>query len=229
MQKYKEEFIEFLVEKNALKFGEFTLKSGRKSPYFINTGMFKDGKGISKLALYYAKAIQENFGKEFDVLFGPAYKGIPLSVATSIKLAELEVNKGYAFNRKESKDHGEKGDIIGTELNENSRVLIIDDVITAGTAVRETIEVLEKNGNPKIIGIIISVNRKEKGTEKKSAIQELEETLKIKIVSVIDFDDIVKHLHNKKIKGQVLLNDELYNKMMEYKKEYGVWKKFFLH
>ncbi len=222
MQKYKEEFIEFLVEKNALKFGEFTLKSGRKSPYFINTGMFKDGKGISKLALYYAKAIQENFGKEFDVLFGPAYKGIPLSVATSIKLAELEVNKGYAFNRKESKDHGEKGDIIGTELNENSRVLIIDDVITAGTAVRETIEVLEKNGNPKIIGIIISVNRKEKGTEKKSAIQELEETLKIKIVSVIDFDDIVKHLHNKKIKGQVLLNDELYNKMMEYKKEYGV-------
>ena len=222
MQKYKEEFIEFLVEKNALKFGEFTLKSGRKSPYFINTGMFKDGKGISKLALYYAKAIQENFGKEFDVLFGPAYKGIPLSVATSIKLAELEVNKGYAFNRKESKDHGEKGDIIGTELNENSRVLIIDDVITAGTAVRETLDLLKAEGNPKIIGIIISVNRKEKGTEKKSAIQELEETLKIKIVSVIDFDDIVKHLHNKKIKGQVLLNDELYNKMMEYKKEYGV-------
>ena len=222
MKEYKKEFIEFLVKNDSLKFGEFTLKSGRKSPYFINTGMFKDGKGISKLAEYYAKAVKENFGEKFDVLFGPAYKGIPLCVATVIKLSEVGVNKGYSFNRKESKDHGEKGDLIGTKLDENSRVLIIDDVITAGTAVRETIEILKKNGNPKIVGIIISVNRKEKGTGKKSAIQELEENLGIKIISIIDFDEIAEYLHNKKIDGKIVLTEELYQKMMEYKKEYGV-------
>ncbi len=222
MKEYKKEFIEFLVKNDSLKFGEFTLKSKRKSPYFINTGMFKDGKGISKLAEYYAKAVKENFGEEFDVLFGPAYKGIPLCVSAVIKLSELGVNKGYSFNRKESKDHGEKGDLIGTKLDENSRVLIIDDVITAGTAVRETIEVLKKNGNPKIVGIIISVNRKEKGQGEKSAIQELEQTLKVKVTSIIDFDDITEYLHNKEIDGKVVLNDELYQKMMEYKKEYGV-------
>jgi len=222
MKEYKKEFIEFLVKNDSLKFGEFTLKSGRKSPYFINTGMFKDGKGISKLAEYYAKAVKENFGEKFDVLFGPAYKGIPLCVATVIKLSEVGVNKGYSFNRKESKDHGEKGDLIGTKLDENSRVLIIDDVITAGTAVRETIEILKKNGNPKIVGMIISVNRKEKGTGKKSAIQELEENLGIKIISIIDFDEIAEYLHNKKIDGKIVLTEELYQKMMEYKKEYGV-------
>ncbi len=220
MQEYKKEFIEFLVENNALKFGEFTLKSGRKSPYFINTGMFKDGKGISKLAEFYAKAIKENFSN-FDVLFGPAYKGIPLSVAVSMKLNELNLNKSFAFNRKEAKTHGEKGNIIGEKLEEK-KVLIIDDVITAGTAVRETIEVLKENGNPGITGIIISVNRKEKGTKEKSAIQELEESLKIKITSIIDFDEITEYLHNKEINGKVLLNDELYEKMMEYKKQYGV-------
>jgi orotate phosphoribosyltransferase len=220
MQEYKREFIEFLIENNALKFGEFTLKSGRKSPYFINTGMFKDGKGISKLAEFYAKAIKENF-PEFDVLFGPAYKGIPLCVATAIKLNELGLNKGYAFNRKETKDHGEKGNVIGAKLNENTKVLVIDDVITAGTAVRETIELLKEEGNPKVIGIIISVNRKEKGQGKKSAIQELEENLKIKIASIIDFDDLVNYLYNKKINGKIVMNDKTYKKMMEYKKKYG--------
>ncbi|MFH1663395.1 MAG: orotate phosphoribosyltransferase [archaeon] len=221
MQEYKKEFIEFLVENNALKFGDFTLKSGRQSPYFINTGMFKDGKGITKLASYYAKAIKENF-REFDVLFGPAYKGIPLCVATAMELNKLGLNKGYSFNRKEAKDHGEKGNIIGTELKPETKVLIIDDVITAGTAVKETLEILKENGNPKIAGIIISVNRKEKGSGEKSAIQELEDSLKIKITSIIDFDEITEHLHNKKINGKIILNDEMFGKMMEYKKLYGV-------
>jgi orotate phosphoribosyltransferase len=220
MKGYKKEFIEFLVENNALKFGEFTLKSGRKSPYFINTGMFKDGKGISKLAEYYAKAIKDSF-KEFDVLFGPAYKGIPLCVSATMKLSELGINKGYSFNRKEAKDHGEGGNIIGTEL-EGKKVLIIDDVITAGTAVKETIEVLKENGNPKITGIIISVNRKEKGSGDKSAIQELEESLGIKISSIVDFNEIVEYLHNRKINGKIILDDKMHEKMMEYKKEYGV-------
>jgi len=221
MQEYKKEFIEFLVSKDALKFGEFTLKSGRKSPYFINTGMFKDGEGITKLAFYYAKAIKENF-KEFDVLFGPAYKGIPLCIAASMELNKLGINKGYSFNRKEAKDHGEKGNIIGTNLNEKTKVLIIDDVITAGTAVKETIELLEKEGNPEITGIIISVNRKEKGTGEKSAIQELEENLGIKITSIIDFDDITEYLHNRKINGKIILDDKKYREMMKYKKQYGV-------
>jgi len=221
MKEYKKEFIEFLAENNALKFGEFTLKSGRKSPYFINTGMFKDGKGIQKLGEFYAKAIKENF-KEFDVLFGPAYKGIPLCVSAVMELAKRGINKGYAFNRKESKDHGEKGNIIGTKVDENSKILIIDDVITAGTAVRETLDLLKAEGNPKVIGIIISVNRKEKGQGEKSAIQEIEEKLKVKVKSIIDFDDITEYLHNKKINGKIVLDKEKYQQMMDYKKKYGV-------
>ncbi len=219
MKAYKQEFIEFLIENNALKFGKFILKSGRKSPYFINTGMFKDGKSMQKLGEFYAKAIKENF-HEFDVLFGPAYKGIPLCVATAMKLSELGINKGFAFNRKEAKDHGEKGNIIGTEL-QGKKVLIIDDVITAGTAVKETIEILKENGDPEITGIIISVNRKEKGSGEKSAIQELEETLNIKIASIIDFDDLIE-LHGKKINKKIVIDKEMHKKMLDYKKEFGV-------
>ena len=214
-QNYKKEFISFLVKQGALKFGEFKLKSGRISPYFINTGMFKDGEGISKLASYYALAIKKEFGQDFDIVYGPAYKGIPLCVSATMELSRIGINKGYSFNRKEAKDHGEGGLIVGSELNENKSVVIIDDVITAGTAVRETIEVLKKNGNPKIKGIIISVNRKEKGTGDKSAIQEIEETLGINVVSIIDFDDVAEYVKEN-------IDESMYQKMIEYKKMYGV-------
>lgn len=214
-QNYKQEFIEFLVKKGALKFGEFKLKSGRISPYFINTGMFKDGEGISKLASYYALAIKDKFKDDFDVIYGPAYKGIPLCVSSAMELSKIGVNRRYSFNRKEAKDHGEGGLIVGSELNENTRVVIIDDVITAGTAVRETIEILKKNGNPKIKGIIISVNRKEKGTGDKSAIQEIEEALGVTVLSIIDFDDVAEYVKDK-------IDDATYQKMMDYKKMYGV-------
>lgn len=212
MTSYKKEFIEFLISKGALKFGEFKLKSGRISPYFINTGMFNDGNGISKLASYYALAIKENFKENFDIVYGPAYKGIPLCVSTSIELFKIGINKGYSFNRKEAKDHGEGGLIVGCQLNKETNIIIIDDVITAGTALRETIEILKKNGNPKILGIIISVNRMEKGTGDKSAIQEIEENLGIKVFSIINFDDIIAFVKD----------EEQKNKMIEYKKMYGV-------
>lgn len=222
MQEYKKGFIEFLVKNNALKFGEFTLKSGRISPYFINAGMFNDGAAITKLAKYYAEAIKDNFGDGFDVLYGPAYKGIPLCVATVIQLTMMSINKGYTFDRKEKKDYGDKGCMVGTPLNSDTQVIIIDDVITAGTAMREAVEKLKVNGNPKVAGIIISVNRKEKGQGEKSAIQEIEETLGVKVVSIIDFDDITEYCHNKEINGKIYLNDEMYDKMIEYKKQYGV-------
>lgn len=222
MKQYKQDFIEFLIKNDALKFGEFKLKSGRISPYFINAGMFNNGESITKLASYYASAIKDNFGNNFDVLYGPAYKGIQLCVAGSMELSKIGINVGFSYNRKEIKNHGEGGLIVGTQLDEYKKIVIIDDVITAGTAVRETIEILKNNGNPKLEGIIISVNRKEKGTGEKSAIQEIEENLGIKVVSIIDFDDIHKHLYNKNINGKIYIDENMNQKMLAYKQMYGV-------
>lgn len=222
MKGYKKEFIDFLVKNNALKFGEFKLKSGRLSPYFINAGSFNDGKSMKRLASFYAQAIKDNFGDDFDILYGPAYKGIPLCVSTSMELSNLGIDKSYTFDRKEKKDYGDKGCMVGAGLDETKQLIIIDDVITAGTAIREAVDKLKENGNPKIRGIIISVNRKERGQGEKSAIQEVEEALGVKVVSIINFDDITEYLHNKEIDGKVYLNDEMHDRMMQYKKEYGV-------
>ncbi len=191
MKKYQKEFIEFAIEKGALCFGEFQLKSGRISPYFFNTGMFNDGKSLSKLGRFYAEALK-NSGIKFETIYGPAYKGIPLASATAISL--YEVFKGdypLSFNRKETKDHGEGGIILGAKIKK--RVIIIDDVITAGTAINESVKIINQEGG-NVVGAIVAVDRQEQGENQKSAIQEAEEKYKIKIVSIIGLNNIISYI-----------------------------------
>jgi orotate phosphoribosyltransferase len=221
MEEYKQNFIKFLVQAEALKFGEFTLKSGRVAPFFINTGLFSDGEKIAKLGEYYAQAIKEHFGNDFDTVYGPAYKGIPLCTTTAIALSKLEINKGYSFNRKKLKDYGTKDNIVGQTIDKDSRLILVDDVITAGTSIRETIDFLKDYGSPKINGIIVSVNRMEKGTGEKSALKRVEEELNIPIYAIVNLKDVIEVLHNKEIEGKVHIDDEMLDKIQNYMKEYG--------
>ena len=215
MKKYKTEFIEFLIKNDALKFGKFKLKSGRISPYFINTGEFFKGDNIRELGSYYVDSIFDNFGDKFDVLFGPAYKGMPLCVAGVVELSKRGFDKGYCFNRKEVKDHGEKGVFVGAPLGQDTRVIIVDDVITAGTALRDTFKLLKENGDPIIKGISISVDRKEKGFGNKSAVQEIENITGVKVSSIVDIDDIIEYFDKKG-------NNEIYRKIKKYREKFGV-------
>lgn len=221
MEKYKENFIKLMVRCNALKFGEFTLKSGRIAPWFMNAGMFNDGEKIKELGEYYAHAIKEHFQDNFDGLYGPAYKGIPLCVAAAIGLAKLGINKGYVFNRKEAKDYALKDNLIGMKVDENTSLILVDDVITSGKAIRESLDVLKNNGNPKVKGIIVSVDRQEKGTSEKNALKQVAEELGIQIFSIVKLSDIIEVLHNKKIEGKIHLDDEMKEKIDNYRKEYG--------
>ncbi len=221
MEKYKEEFIMFLVRCNALKFGEFTLKSGRIAPYFINTGMFDDGKKIAKLGEYYAAAVKDKFGDSYDAIYGPAYKGIPLCVTTAIGLDKLGITKGYVFNRKEAKDHGEKSALVGMKITPDSKLILVDDVITSGKAIRESLDTLKENGDPKVKGIIISVNRQEKGATEKNALKEVEEDLGIPIFAIVTIKEIMGFLHNKEIDGKVVIDDMMLKKITDYRKQYG--------
>ncbi|MFA5820672.1 MAG: orotate phosphoribosyltransferase [Candidatus Gracilibacteria bacterium] len=215
MKQYKKDFIQFLVKAEALKFGEFTLKSGRKAPYFLNVGSFYTGEFAHQLGKFYAEAFLDT-GVEAEVIFGPAYKGIPLSVLTVEALYdEHKKNLAYTFNRKEAKDHGEGKVLVGAPLSENTRVMLIDDVVTAGTAVRETVEILKANGNPKIVGVLIAMNRMEKNNEGKNAIAELEETLGAKVYSIVDLDDVVEALKD-------TLGAEKMAAIGKYRAEYGV-------
>ena len=191
MKDYQRAFIELALASNVLRFGEFTLKSGRLSPYFFNAGLFNTGQALAKLGQYYADTISHS-GLEFDVLFGPAYKGIPLASSCAIALAEKhQSNVPYCFNRKEAKDHGEGGNLIGAPLA--GMVLIVDDVITAGTAIRESMEIIAAN-NAKAAGVLIALNRQERGTGELSAIQEVEQTYQIPVLSIVSLDDVMAYI-----------------------------------
>lgn len=222
MDKYKEEFITFLVKSNALKFGDFTLKSGRKAPYFLNVGQFYKGSLITTLGKYYAQAMHQNI-KDFNVVFGPAYKGIPLSVATCMQLFEqFKIDMAYSFNRKEAKDHGEGGMIVGAPIDANSKVVIVDDVMTAGTALRESLDLLKKMGDPKIAGVLIAVDRMEKGQGEKSAAQEVKEQLGIQVFAVVNILEIMEFLRGREIDGKIYIGDSEFAAIKAYREQYGV-------
>lgn len=194
MQQYQRDFIELAIAHKALSFGEFTLKSGRKSPYFFNAGRFQTGSALAALGRFYADAISAA-GVEYDVVFGPAYKGIPLAATTAVALADHhQCDKPYCFNRKEAKDHGEGGTLVGAPLQ--GRILIIDDVITAGTAVREVVSIIDAAG-AKPAAVVIGLNRQEKGKGELSAIQEVEQEYGIPVISIVRLDDIISYLEEK--------------------------------
>lgn len=218
---YKEAFIEFLVECNALRFGEFELKSGRIAPYFINTGMFDTGRKIKTLGEFYAKAVQEHFADDFDGIYGPAYKGIPLCISAALALADMGSDTGYVFNRKEAKTYADKSVVVGMPLTSDTRLVLIDDVITSGKAIRESLDVLKTCDNPKVTGIIISVNRQEKGKMDKNALKEVEEGLNIPIHAIVSISEIKGYLHNRAVNGRVILDDDMLSKIDAYLDEYG--------
>jgi len=222
MEKYKEEFIEFMVKSNVLTFGDFITKSGRKTPFFINTGNYNTGYQLAKLGEYYAKALLEQMPEGFDVLFGPAYKGIPLAVATSMTMASnFNRDVKFCFNRKETKDHGEGGNLIGHKLCNGDRVVLIEDVTTAGTSVRESIPMLKAAAAVQICGLVVSVDRMEKGTGEKSALAELREEYGIKAFAIVTLAEIIEYLHNKPVNGRIVLDDTILRRIGEYRKLYG--------
>jgi orotate phosphoribosyltransferase len=221
MMNYKEEFIAFLVECNALKFGEFELKSGRIAPYFINTGMFDTGAKIQKLGTYYAKAVNAHFKEEFDGIYGPAYKGIPLCITAACALADMGIDKGYVFNRKEAKTYADKSAVVGMPLSSDTRLILVDDVITSGKAIRESLEVLKGCNDPQVCGIIISVNRQEKGKTDKNALAEVADTLGIPIFAIVTIREIVDFLHNREVAGKIVLDDPMKAKIETYLETYG--------
>ncbi len=224
MEQYKKEFIEFMVDSKVLKFGDFTLKSGRKSPFFMNAGAYVTGSQLRKLGEYYAKAIHDNFGDDFDVLFGPAYKGIPLSVATTIAYANLYGKDiRYCANRKEEKDHGDVGILLGSNLQDGDRVIMIEDVTTSGKSIEETYPILMKQAKVEIKGLIVSLNRMEKGLDGKvSALDEIKEKYDIDARAIVNMAEVTEHLYNKEYMGQILIDDKMKAAIDEYYTQYGV-------
>jgi orotate phosphoribosyltransferase len=213
MKQYQKEFIEFAIERGVLKFGEFTLKSGRTSPYFFNAGLFNQGSDLARLGRFYAAALQDS-GVAFDVLFGPAYKGIPIATAAAIALFDsYQKDVPYCFNRKEKKDHGEGGNLVGSPLQ--GRVMLVDDVITAGTAIRESMEIVQANG-AELAGVLIALDRQEKGKGELSAIQEVERDYNATVISIVKLNDVIEYLKDSPDLAQYL------DKVTAYRAQYGV-------
>ncbi|MCD7751761.1 MAG: orotate phosphoribosyltransferase [Lachnospiraceae bacterium] len=223
MEQYKQEFIEFMVDSHVLKFGEFTLKSGRKSPFFMNAGAYVTGTQLMKLGEYYAKAIHEHFGDDFDVLFGPAYKGIPLSVATVIAYAKLYGKDiRYCSNRKEVKDHGDVGILLGSSLQDGDRVVIIEDVTTSGKSIEETYPILKAQADVEIRGLMVSLNRMEKGSGGKvSALQEIKEKYDIEASAIVTMAEVTEYLYNRPCHGEIVIDDTLKAAIDAYYAQYG--------
>ena len=222
MEQYKKEFIEFMIDCNVLKFGDFVTKSGRKTPFFVNTGFYRTGSQLKKLGEYYAKAISDKFGLEFDVLFGPAYKGIPLSVATSMAISEeYDKDVRYCANRKEIKDHGDKGILLGSPIEDGDRVIIIEDVTTAGTSIKETLPIVKEQGNVDVLGLVVSVDRMERGQGEKSALAEIQENYGLETTAIVTMAEVVEHLYNKPYKGKVIIDDTLKAAIDAYYEQYG--------
>lgn len=223
MEQYKKEFIEFMVDCGVLKFGDFVTKSGRKTPFFVNTGFYRTGAQLRKLGGYYAKAIEGTFGLSFDVLFGPAYKGIPLTVATTMAISEsYGVDIKYCSNRKEVKDHGDTGILLGSPIADGDKVIIIEDVTTAGTSIGETLPIIKAQGNVVPMGLVVSVDRMERGQGSKSALQEIEETYGLVTTAIVTMAEVVEHLHNRPYNGNIVIDDTLKAAIDAYYEQYGV-------
>jgi len=242
MEQYKQEFIEFMIDCNVLKFGDFTTKSGRKTPFFVNTGFYRTGAQLKRLGeyyaeainaefgldfdvlfgQYYAKAIESKFGLDFDVLFGPAYKGIPLSVAATMEISEMYGKDiRYCSNRKEVKDHGDKGILLGSPIQDGDKVVIIEDVTTAGTSIKETLPIIKAQGDVNPIGLVVSVDRMERGQGTKSALKEIEENYGLQTTAIVTMAEVVEHLYNKEYKGRVVIDDKLKAAIDAYYEQYG--------
>lgn len=222
MEQYKKEFIEFMVDSNVLKFGEFTLKSGRKSPFFMNAGAYVTGSQLRRLGQFYAQAIHDNYGTDFDVLFGPAYKGIPLAVATTIAFSELYGRDiRYCSNRKEIKDHGDVGILFGSDLNDGDKVVIIEDVTTSGKSIEETFPILTAQANVDVVGLMVSLNRQERGKTQQNALAEIREVYGIETGAIVTMEEVVEYLYNRPYNGRVLIDDKTKAAIDAYYAQYG--------
>ena len=224
MEQYKKEFIDFMVECQVLKFGSFVLKSGRKSPFFMNAGAYITGSQLSRLGKYYAQAIHNNFGDDFDVLFGPAYKGIPLAVATTIAYSELYGKEiKYCSDRKEEKDHGaDKGALLGYKIKDGDRVVIIEDVTTSGKSIEETFPIIKAQGDVEIKGLMVSLNRMEVGLGgEKSALDEIHEKYGFEAKAIVTMEEVTEHLYNRECQGKIVIDDKMKEALDKYYAQYG--------
>lgn len=215
MDKHKREFIELMVQCDVLRFGDFTAKSGRKTPYFINAGRFRTGAQLDRLARFYAETIVSKLGTGFDVLFGPAYKGIPLAAATAVALHQAHAHDvGFCFNRKETKDHGEGGSLVGQDLKDGQRVLIIEDVTTAGTSIRETVPLLKAAANVQLAGLVVAVDRMERGNSELNALTEISEEFNMPTFAIVNIEEIIAHQREQ-------LDDATYRRVLDYRKQHA--------